>query len=132
MAYWSQVPRLSCINATITTTCNEISFTKTCEVCRNKLCLFFNIICAKIVDPSILDKLQNDLVKTLCMFEQYFPPSFFDIMIHLTMQLVRELKVCRPVYLSWTYPFERYMKTLKGYVRNRNRSETCIVESYIA
>ena len=30
------------------------------------------------------------------------------------------------------YPFERYMKTLKGYVRNCNRPEACIVESYIA
>ena len=30
------------------------------------------------------------------------------------------------------YPFERYMKTLKGHVRNCNRPEACIVESYIA
>lgn len=29
------------------------------------------------------------------------------------------------------YPFERYMKVLKNYVRNRNRPEGCIAESYI-
>ena len=29
------------------------------------------------------------------------------------------------------YPFERYMKILKGYVRNRIRPEGCIIESYI-
>jgi len=29
------------------------------------------------------------------------------------------------------YPFERYMKVLKNYVRNRHRPEGCIVESYI-
>ncbi|CAM8944242.1 unnamed protein product [Rhodiola kirilowii] len=29
------------------------------------------------------------------------------------------------------YPFERYMKILKSYVRNRHRPEGCIVEGYI-
>jgi len=28
------------------------------------------------------------------------------------------------------YPFKQYMKILKGYVRNRNQSEDCIVECY--
>ncbi|CAL2256125.1 unnamed protein product [Prunus armeniaca] len=32
----------------------------------------------------------------------------------------------------WMYPFERYMKVLKGYVHNRTRPEGCIVEWYIA
>ena len=81
---------------------------------------------------SKLDELQHEVVVTLCMFEQFFPPSFFDIMIHLTVHLVREVKLCGPVYLRWMYPFERYMKILKGYVRNRSRPEGCIVECYIA
>ncbi|PKA57341.1 hypothetical protein AXF42_Ash013528 [Apostasia shenzhenica] len=34
-------------------------------------------------------------------------------------------------FLQWMYPFERYMKILKGYVRNRYRSEACIIENYI-
>ncbi|KAL6318249.1 hypothetical protein AAG906_035758 [Vitis piasezkii] len=76
--------------------------------------------------------LQNDLVVTLCLLEKYFPPSFFDIMLHLTVHLVREVRLCGPVYLRWMYPFERFMKVLKGYVRNRNRPEGCIAECYIA
>ncbi|CAL8118834.1 unnamed protein product [Prunus armeniaca] len=32
----------------------------------------------------------------------------------------------------WMYPFERYMKVLKGYVQNRTRPEGCIIEWYIA
>ncbi|VVA39211.1 PREDICTED: transposon CACTA En/Spm, partial [Prunus dulcis] len=32
----------------------------------------------------------------------------------------------------WMYPFERYMKVLKGYVQNRTRPEGCIAERYIA
>ena len=97
-----------------------------------KLCSFFNSICSKVIDPLTLDLLQSELVQTLCLLEKYFPPSFFDIMIHLTVHLVREVKLCGPVYLRWMYPFERYMKVLKGYVKNRNRPEGCIVESYIA
>ena len=99
-------------------------------ICR--LSFFFNALCSKVVDVSALDKLQNDLVVTLCLLEKYFPPSFFDIMLHLTVHLVREVRLCGPVYLRWMYPFERFMKVLKGYVRNRNRPEGCIVECYIA
>ncbi|RVW75827.1 hypothetical protein CK203_055115 [Vitis vinifera] len=55
-----------------------------------RLSLFFNALCKKVVDVSTLDKLQNELVVTLCLLEKYFPPSFFDIMIHLTVHLVRE------------------------------------------
>ncbi|KAI5344771.1 hypothetical protein L3X38_012648 [Prunus dulcis] len=97
-----------------------------------RLCFFFNAICAKTVDVSKLDKLEEDVVVTLCLLEKYFPPSFFDIMVHLVVHLVREVRLCGPVYFRWMYPFERYMKVLKGYVQNRTRPEGCIVERYIA
>ncbi|RVW76434.1 hypothetical protein CK203_056883 [Vitis vinifera] len=63
--------------------------------------------------------------------KKYFSPSIFDIMLHLTMHLVREVRLCGPVYMRWMYPFERYMKVLKGYVQNHNRLEGCIAECYI-
>ncbi|CAL9019070.1 unnamed protein product [Prunus brigantina] len=97
-----------------------------------RLCFFFNAICAKTVDVSKLDKLEEDVVVTLCLLEKYFPPSFFDIMVHLVVHLVREVRLCWPVYFRWMYLFERYMKVLKGYVQNRTRPEGCIAERYIA
>ncbi|CAL2247513.1 unnamed protein product [Prunus armeniaca] len=97
-----------------------------------RLCFFFNAICAKTVDVSKLDKLEEDVVVTLCLLEKYFPPSFFDIMVHLVVHLVREVRLCGPVYFRWMYPFERYMKVLKEYVQNRTRPEGCITEWYIA
>ena len=63
-----------------------------------RLCFFFNAICAKTVDVSKLDKLEEDVVVTLCLLEKYFPLSFFDIMVHLVVHLVREVRLCRPVY----------------------------------
>ena len=68
----------------------------------------------------------------MCLLEKYFPPSFFDIMIHLTVHLVKEVRLCEPIYLRWMYPFERFMKVLKSYVLNCNRLEGSIVECYIA
>ncbi|KAI5338317.1 hypothetical protein L3X38_017588 [Prunus dulcis] len=97
-----------------------------------RLCFFFNAICAKTVDVSKLDKLEEDVVVTLCLLEKYFPPSFFDILVHLVVHLAREVRLCGPVYFRWMYPFERYMKVLKWYVQNRTDSEGCIAERYIA
>ncbi|KAL0546536.1 hypothetical protein IC582_016447 [Cucumis melo] len=97
----------------------------------SRLCFFFNAICAKSFSVSELDALQEDIVMTLCNLEKYFPPSFFTIMVHLVVHLVREVKLCGPVYLRWMYPFERYMKVLKSFVRNRNRPEGCIAEAQV-
>ncbi|CAM8953817.1 unnamed protein product [Rhodiola kirilowii] len=96
-----------------------------------RLCVIFSSLSTKIVDSSELDKLQDQIVVTLCQLEIFFPPSFFDIMVHLILHLVRETRILGPVYMRWTYPFERYMKILKSYVRNRHRPEGCIVEEYI-
>ncbi|XP_008238744.1 PREDICTED: uncharacterized protein LOC103337368 [Prunus mume] len=96
-----------------------------------RLCLFFNDTCNKVIDVSRLDKIHDDVVVTLCLLEKYFPPSFFDVMIHLVVHLVREIQVCGPALFRWMYPFERFMKVLKGYVRNRNRPEGCIAQCYI-
>ncbi|CAL8990118.1 unnamed protein product [Prunus brigantina] len=46
-----------------------------------------------MVDFSKLDKLEEDVVVTLCLLEKYFPPSFFDIMVHLVVYLVRKVRL---------------------------------------
>jgi Domain of unknown function (DUF4218) len=61
-----------------------------------KLCFFFNKICSKVINPNELDALKRDVMATLCEFEIIFPLSFFDIMVHLTVHLVREIKLCGP------------------------------------
>nr|GEX63667.1 hypothetical protein [Tanacetum cinerariifolium] len=97
-----------------------------------KHCLFFNIIHSKVIDPEVLDSWQRDIIQMLCELEMYFPPSFFDIMVHLVSHIITEMKACGPVYLRYMYPFERYMGILKGYIRNRARPEGSIVTGYLA
>ncbi|KAL7594807.1 hypothetical protein Lser_V15G29251 [Lactuca serriola] len=82
-----------------------------------------------IVDE--LDKLQEELCVTLCLLEKHFPPSFSNVMIHLNVHLTREVKLCGPIFFRWMYPFERFMKVIKGYVRNKNRPEGCIAEENV-
>jgi len=96
------------------------------------LCFFFNVIFRKVVDPVKCDDLENEAVIILCQLEMYFSPAFFDIMIHLIVHLVREIKCCGPVYLRWMYPVDRYMKILKGYTENLHHPKASIVERYIA
>jgi len=64
-----------------------------------RLCIFYNAICSKVLDPIKLDELENDVVIILCQLDMYFPHAFFDIMIHLIVHLVREIKCCGVVYL---------------------------------
>ena len=97
-----------------------------------RLCFFFNAICSKVLDLVKLDELENEAGIILCLLKMYFPPAFFDIMVHLIVYLVREIKCCGLVYLPWMYLVERYMKILKGYTKNLHHSEASIVERYIA
>ena len=91
----------------------------------SRFCIFFNQLCTKVVDVPKLNEVHNELVVTLYLLEKYFPTSFFDIMLHLTVNLIREVRLCGLVYFGWMYPFESYMKVLKGYVCNYNRPEGC-------
>jgi hypothetical protein len=65
-----------------------------------KLCSFFNTISQKIVDPMKLTKLQDDLILTMCNLETIFPPSFFDLMPHLPVHIVHEMKYIGTVFLQ--------------------------------
>ena len=42
------------------------------------------------------------------------------------MYLPEEAIESGPVYMRWLYPFERYMKKLKNYVRNKARPKGLI------
>ncbi|RVW32350.1 hypothetical protein CK203_087511 [Vitis vinifera] len=86
---------------------------------------------SKVVDVSALDKLQNDLVVTLCLLEKYFPPSFFDIMLHLTVHLIREIEAAignnEPIFEThkWiAHGPSHYVTKYHGYVINGCRYHT--------
>ena len=69
----------------------------------------------KAIDPSSLSRLQEDIVQSLVSLEMIFPPSFFNIMTHLLVHLVKEIGILGPVFLHNMFPFERYFAVLKKY-----------------
>ena len=97
-----------------------------------RLCSYFKMLCQRVIDREQILAMEAEIVETLCMFERYFPPSFFDIMVHLTVHLGREARLGGLVHFRWMYPFERYIKVLKEFVQNTTRLEGCISECYLA
>jgi hypothetical protein len=75
--------------------------------------------------------LEVDLAESMALLEMEFPPSFFNIMMHLPYHIIEELDMCGLVATRWMYPVERYMKMLKKNVRNMARPEASMAEGYI-
>ncbi|GKF00212.1 putative reverse transcriptase domain, ribonuclease H-like domain, aspartic peptidase domain protein, partial [Tanacetum coccineum] len=97
-----------------------------------KLCLFFKQICFQTLMVDDMLKAQTKVIDIMCNLELIYPPAFFDIMIHLVIHLPLEAPEGRPIRPRWMFPFERFMKKLKGYVRNKAKPKGSIAEGYVA
>nr|XP_023899147.1 uncharacterized protein LOC112011004 [Quercus suber] len=92
---------------------------------------FFQDLCSRTLKQNELEKLEERIVLILCKLERFFPPAFFDVMVHLAVHLHREAILGGLVQYRWMYPIERYLEKLKRYVSNRARPEGSIVKAYI-
>jgi len=90
----------------------------------------FQRLCAKTIDPNLMNDLKQETTIIFRFLEKEFPPSLFNIMTHLIVHLMVEVKLCGLVNTRWMYPMERYMKSLKTYVWNMVRLEGSMVEGY--
>jgi len=68
---------------------------------------FFRDLCSSKLNVDHIERLETNIVETLCKLEMIFPPSFFDSMEHLPIHLPFEAKVGGPVQYRWMYPFKR-------------------------
>ena len=60
----------------------------------------------------------------------HFPPTYFDISLHLLIHLVDQIIALGPMYLHQMFPFERLIKVFRRYVRNGFRPEGDMVEGW--
>jgi len=60
----------------------------------------------------------------------HFPPTYFDISMHLLVHLVDQIRSLGPIYLHQMFRFERLMKIFKRYVRNGFRPKGGMVEGW--
>src|SRR4051812_44360483 len=95
------------------------------------LCNFFDVISRKSIGMKQLDRLQEEIVVILCELEIYFPPAFFDIMVHLLVHVVYDIIQLGPTFLHNMMPFERLNGVIKGFVHNRSRPYRSIAKGFL-
>ncbi|CAN6577294.1 unnamed protein product [Malus baccata var. baccata] len=96
-----------------------------------ELSAIFRQLCSKKESEEGFKQLNSRIALTLCQLEKIFPPAFFDVMMHLPVHLADEAAIAGPVPYRWMYPIERYLQTLKRYVRNMGHPEGSIAEAYL-
>nr|GEU65102.1 hypothetical protein [Tanacetum cinerariifolium] len=97
-----------------------------------ELCLIFKQICSQTLMVDDMLKAQSKMIDILCNLELIYPPPFFDIMIHLVIHLPLEDIFGGPIRPWLIYLFERYMKKLKNYIRNKAKPDGSIAKGYVA
>ena len=95
------------------------------------LCNFYRDICTKRLLKKDVKKMKVRTVTILCDLEKIFPPSFFIIMMHLTMHLTGEVALGGLVFYRWMYPTKKNIQMLKSYVKNMNRPKRSIAKGYL-
>jgi hypothetical protein len=93
-------------------------------------CFFFNAIGQKVLSEEPLESLEKRHYKILCLQEMYFPPAFFDISVHFTTHLIKEIKLLGHVFLHHMYAYERFNGILKSFIRNRAYPKGNMVQGY--
>lgn len=91
---------------------------------------FLRRLCTKVVNLDTKAELKGKVAETLVTQVCELPLAYFDVMVHLTVHLVEELIICGLVQTRWMYPFERYYKGLKGFVRNLARPQGSFARGY--
>nr|XP_027071970.1 uncharacterized protein LOC113696785 [Coffea arabica] len=87
-----------------------------------RLSRYFRQLCSKVICPQDVVRLESEIAVILCDLEKCFPPTFFDVMVHLVVHLATEVKLGGPVYYRWMYPIQRPEGSIaQGYL-----AEECI------
>jgi len=67
---------------------------------------FFRDICSSKLNVDHIERLEKNIIETICKLEMIFLPSFFDSMEHVPVHLPFKVKVGGPVQYKLMYPFE--------------------------
>jgi hypothetical protein len=88
-------------------------------------------LCSKEISKSEIKDMEEESVEVMCKMEQHLPPSFFDSQPHQIVHVVKEVELAGLVSYRWMYFLERYMKDLKGWVRQKAKPKGSMAQGYI-
>ena len=88
-------------------------------------------ISQKEIKIASIELAQKNAVELACMIDKYFPPSMLTIQVHLLVHVVDEVEMAGTMHCQWMFFLERFMKTLKGFVRQRAHPEGSMVKGWL-
>jgi hypothetical protein len=91
-----------------------------------RLCKYFKVLYGQVIDVKEIEKWEDEIVEILCQLEMIFPPSFFDIMVHLTMHLASKVRIAGPVHYRGMCSPERFMGNVKNMVGTTSHPEALL------
>ena len=77
---------------------------------------------------GLFDTKRREIVEVLTMLEKEMATSFFNIQVHFLVHLCDEVKLVGVVSSRWMFFVERYMKTLKDFVSQRDQPKASMAE----
>ena len=86
---------------------------------------------SKEIHKCEVTKWKKEIAEIVCVFEKELPTSFMDLQVHLLIHLVDDIDLAGVVSTRWVFFFERYMKTLKRYARQKTHLEGCMAEGFL-
>jgi hypothetical protein len=95
-----------------------------------QLCKYFKVLYSKVIDVVEIEKWEAKIPEIMCKLEMVFPPSFFDMMVHLTIHLATEVRIAGPVQFRDMWSTERFIGNMKDMVTNTSHPEGSIAENY--
>jgi hypothetical protein len=72
-----------------------------------KLGTFFRQLCSRTLDKDLLAEMKKEIPIILVKLQKNFPPTFFDVLIHLVVHLPDEALQRGHVQYGWMNLFER-------------------------
>jgi hypothetical protein len=88
-------------------------------------------ITSKSISKDFLPKMETEAMVVMSLLEMQFPTSFFDSQVHDLIHIVQELGIAGPIQNRNMFFVERFLKTLKGFVRQQAKPEGSMAEGYL-
>ena len=105
----------------------ESNFLET--VCR--LSRFIRWLSKKCIYKEEIENMKQESYVVMALLQMQMPKSFFDGQVHILVHLVEDISLLDPVPYRWIFFVERYIKTLKNFVRQRAKPEGSMLEGYL-
>jgi hypothetical protein len=78
-----------------------------------------------------LETAQVSAVEAVCLLEDTFPQSILTSQVHLLVYIIQDKAIYSPISSRWMFFLERFMKTLKDFVRQNAWPEGSMSEGWL-